>query len=79
MEEPFEESSTSFVGESDLHAPQPSYDTASQLSEEMLKLLHFPDLTSKSVSVMSDNDDAVTPAAAKELMSQFLIDDALEE
>ena len=75
---------TSSVDGLQLLAPLPSYDAASQLSDEMKNLLNFSRLASDAPSVVSEGktsngEDIVTIEAAADIMSQFLTQEALAE
>ena len=75
---------TSSVDGLQLLAPLPSYDAASQLSDEMKNLLNFSRLASDAPSVVGEGktpngEDIVTIEAAADIMSQFLTQEALAE
>ena len=75
---------TSSVDGLQLLAPLPSYDAASQLSDEMKNLLNFPRLASDAPSVVGEDktpngEDIVTIEAAADIMSQFLTQEGFAE
>lgn len=72
----------SSVNESHILAPLPSYDTASQLSDEMKNLLNFARHASDTPSFVGEDtthkgEDVVTIEDAAAIMSQFLTQEAL--